>query len=57
VALVAEDRRPQRIALQHAIPEAIGEVVDGGVGIGDDGHGHGLLNVRARGQVRQFSVG
>ena len=47
VALVSQDRRPERIPLQHALPESVGKVVDGGVGVGDDGHGRGLLNVRA----------
>ena len=38
VALVAEDRGGQRVAFEDAFPEAVGEVIDGSIRIGDDGH-------------------
>ena len=47
VALVAEEGRPHRIPLQDALPEPVGEVVDGSVGIDGDGHGR-VLPLRAR---------
>ena len=42
VPLVAEDRGPHRVALEDALPEAVGEVVDGGVRIEGDGHRRAL---------------
>jgi hypothetical protein len=39
VALVSQDRGGQWIAFEDAFPETVGEVVDGCVRIGDDGHG------------------
>ena len=40
-ALIAEDRGGQRVALENSLPEAVGEVVHGGIGIDGGGHGHG----------------
>ena len=42
VPLVAEDRRPHRVAVEDALPEPVGEVVDGSVGIEGDGHRRAL---------------
>ena len=41
VALIAEDRGGQRVALENSLPESVGEVVHGGIGIDGGGHGHG----------------
>jgi hypothetical protein len=43
--LVAQHGGPQRVPFQHAVPEAVGEVVDGSVGISDDGHSWALLKL------------
>ena len=50
--VVAEDGGGDRVALQDAVPEAVGEVVDEGVGIGGDGHfGRGLSSGLIAGKV------
>ena len=40
--LVAQDRGPRRVALQNALPEAVGELVDSGIRIEGNGHGRAL---------------
>ena len=40
-AVVAQDGGEDRLTLQHALEEAVGDLVDGGVGVGGGGVGHG----------------
>jgi hypothetical protein len=36
--LVAEESGPHGVTLENAVPEPVGEIVDGGIGIDDHGH-------------------
>ena len=53
-AIIAEDRGGERIALQHALPKAVGELVDSGVRIAGDGYGG--LGLRCRTLLQRGST-